>query len=247
MKSRVLKKLFLFLALLFTFYFSSFAYAQDKLFTSSKHAGYLTLLKNGFIDEVDSGGDKGKVNQNNGEKDKNKFYHQKKFHISASIGFCEGANSTTNISVGPANYIPGSIFSLLIDYLLNDFVGLGIEGGYHNLYGTEGMDPTKLDENNFFLSPYFKILMPQSSDWGYFLNFGVGLFMENSGFDEQDSDFRLSFQVGLGINYKITNNFESGLMLDYRFMKATWSAGYDSIPKGWFYLISVSPFIGYVF
>jgi hypothetical protein len=53
MEYRVFKKLFLFFLLLLTFQFS--------LLTSSAYAGYPSLMKNGFIEEVGSGDDNNKA------------------------------------------------------------------------------------------------------------------------------------------------------------------------------------------
>jgi hypothetical protein len=240
MKSRVLKKLFLFLALLLTFHFL--------LFTRSSFADYPTLLKNGFIEEVDSSGDQGEVNQIVNGTEKKPLSSKKGFHILlAPFGVSKGIDKDKRQE--------GFISRIFFGYWFNDRLGLGLEGGRNQVF-CYNVDGFRMIEVDYFISPEIKIGIISRSKLGVFLDLGVGIFWATDPSVYWGPDFpserRTSFNLGLGFYYRINRFFETGIIIDLKMMDAylqqstlygtEWRPDY-----GLFYLTSFSPFIGLAF
>ena len=156
MKSRTLNRIISILFLLLTSYFSLFTsvvYAQDRPFDSASFgraqdrpfdsaqgqllsstikAGYPTLLKNGFIEEVDSREGQLKTNRNSDVKEQENYFIQKGLHLSLSLGLGIGYHylsyETSYLKFGP-------VLEVVTDYWFNDYVAVGMEMGYQYISG----------------------------------------------------------------------------------------------------------------
>lgn len=233
MKSRVLKKLLVLFALLFTFHFL--------LFTSLCFASYPTSLKNGFIDD-ESWEEQQQNRQENDSIGNNRVFFNKGFHVAVSVGFCDG--------IYDSDHNPGLISRLFLRYWFNDRFGIGLEGGYHNLFDASNGNHN-LIRNNIFVSPDVSVGIISRPKWGIFFNLGIGSFLENNAEKQSRYDWSsngtVSFNFGTGIYFRIKRNIEMGMNFDIKMMIAQGDTGPDwggSVP---FILFSASPFIGYVF
>ena len=240
MKSRMLNRIISILFLLLTFYFS--------LLTSVESAGYPTLLKNGFIDEVDTGGSQGKTKQDDKVSENKHPFDKLGFHISASLGFCELFHSGDDGDM----HKPGFTYKFSGDYWFGDHFGLGIELQFLNLFGSHSNGDfilSNYDEFNYYVSPYIKVGLFTTQNQRLFVNFGFGYGEPRYGKEMGDGPYpnskRILVKFDLGWGIKIGKNYEAGILIDNKLMEAGSSGG--EYGGSALFLLSVSPFIGYVF
>ena len=235
MKSRMVNRIIFILFLLLT---TSFL-----ILPSSGYAGYPTLLKNGFIDEVDTGSSQGKTVQEDDAKENKNPPDETSFHLSASVGFTD-----LTYSGGVVERKPGLTTKISSDYWISNHFGLGLEFGFHYLFGRGySADAWYMyyDERNYYFSPYIKLGLLSGANWRIFFDLGLGYGGAKYDGDSTYSD-RIFVKFALGWSIKISENFETGLTIDNKLM-ATVGEPEGAFAATGLFLFSVYPFIGYVF
>jgi len=240
MKSRMVNRIIFILFLLLT---TSFL-----ILPSSGYADYPTLLKNGFIDEVDSGGGPWKANQEDKGKEKKNPYDGTGFRISASVGFSDLTYFDYKDSKKP-----GLTTRVSLDNWFGDHFGLGFEFGLYYQFGSGyNYDDWYLipNEYGYFLSPYVKFGLLSGNNWKVFFDLGLGF--SKSQFAGGDGNYeygeRIFVKFALGWSIKISKHFETGIIIDCKPILALPEGSEDEGTQGnSLFLFSLYPFIGYVF
>ena len=264
MKSRTLKRIPLILFLLLTSFFLPFS--------SLVLASYPTLSKNGFMDNsvtVYYQKDGLMPGQYLIAQDTDVLFPKEKsfsspisapitkssksngagFRLSASLGFCEIFYSNPYADMTEEK--PGLTYKLSGDYWFGNHLGLGVELIFFNLFGS-GYSQNEnrswyilTDEFNYYISPNIKLSLALSS-WRLFSDLGIGVGGAEYSQESVLFSRRLFIKFGLGWSIKIGKNYETGLIIDYKYIgyvpDSTYQTDFINI-----FLLSASPFIGYVF
>jgi len=174
--------------------------------------------------------------------------HGAGLHISASVGFCELFHSGDDGDM----HKPGFTYKFSGDYWFGDHFGLGIELQFLNLFGSHSNGDFRLsnhDEFNYYVSPYIKVGLFTTQNQRLFFNFGFGYGEPSYGKDMGDGPYpnskRILVKFDIGWSIKFCDDYETGIIIDNKLMEAG-SPGSEYGGSALF-LLSVSPFIGYVF
>ena len=168
-------------------------------FPPKSYAGYPSLLKNGFIDEVDSGAGQNKTNQDNKIKEKRRANDKTgKFSIGVAGGYSTLLGFNFDSLLIGAN----------IGYWINNRIQAGLDFLYHIKY--ENSNPGEdegLSSSGVSIMPRFKICILGGS-FTPAVEFGLGSF---SSWTIYESETDPTLDLGIGFDYYPGGIFSTGI------------------------------------